>query len=193
MVELNRAVAVTMAFGPAAGLELVDSLVDEPALRGYHLLPSVRGDVLVRLGRPAEARAEFIRAADLCENAAERELLLSRALGCDAGRSGERLAQEGRGARDVGVGQLAEERLGQLAAESLDLGGGVAARGGDVDEVGATVGLVLAPRDIAGLLEALERASRVAAVDGEAARERILGRSRRRRWRAASAAGPRCG
>jgi len=82
VVELNRAVAVTMAFGPEAGLELVDSLADEPALRGYHLLPSVRGDLLVRLGRPAEARNEFVRAADLCDNGPERELLLSRAVAC---------------------------------------------------------------------------------------------------------------
>jgi RNA polymerase sigma factor (sigma-70 family) len=83
VVELNRAVAVAMAFGPEAGLELVDSLADEPALRGYHLLPSVRGDLLVRLGRPAEARAEFVRASELCANAPERELLLSRAVACD--------------------------------------------------------------------------------------------------------------
>jgi RNA polymerase sigma-70 factor, ECF subfamily len=80
VVELNRAVAVTMAFGPEAGLELVDSLADEPALRGYHLLPGVRGDILVRLGRLAEAREEFARAAELCDNERERELLLSRAL-----------------------------------------------------------------------------------------------------------------
>jgi RNA polymerase sigma-70 factor (ECF subfamily) len=84
VVELNRAVAVTMAFGPEAGLELVDSLADEPALRGYHLLPGVRGDVLVRLGRLAEAREEFERAATLCDNARERELLLSRAVACSA-------------------------------------------------------------------------------------------------------------
>lgn len=84
VVELNRAVAVTMAFGPEAGLELVDSLADEPALRGYHLLPSVRGDVLLRLGRVAEAREEFERAAELCDNERERELLLSRAIACDA-------------------------------------------------------------------------------------------------------------
>ena len=82
VVELNRAVAVTMAFGPEAGLELVDSLADEPALRDYHLLPSVRGDLLVRLGRRAEAREEFVRAADLCDNDRERELLLSRAVAC---------------------------------------------------------------------------------------------------------------
>ena len=81
VVELNRAVAVAMAFGPAAGLELVDALVDEPALRGYHLLPSVRGDLLAKLGRAAEARAEFERAAGLTRNARERELLLSRAAG----------------------------------------------------------------------------------------------------------------
>jgi RNA polymerase sigma factor (sigma-70 family) len=84
VVELNRAVAVTMAFGPEAGLELVDSLAEEPALRGYHLLPSVRGDILVRLKRPAEAREEFQRAADLCDNERERELLLSRAVACGA-------------------------------------------------------------------------------------------------------------
>jgi RNA polymerase sigma-70 factor (ECF subfamily) len=82
VVELNRAVAVTMAFGPEAGLELVDSLADEPALRGYHLLPGVRGDVLVRLGRLEEAREEFERAADLCDNERERELLRSRAVAC---------------------------------------------------------------------------------------------------------------
>jgi RNA polymerase sigma factor (sigma-70 family) len=80
VVELNRAVAVTMAFGPEAGLELVDSLADEPALRGYHLLPSVRGDILVRLGRLAEAREEFERAAELCNNAREHELLLARSV-----------------------------------------------------------------------------------------------------------------
>jgi RNA polymerase sigma-70 factor (ECF subfamily) len=79
VVELNRAVAVAMAFGPAQGLELVDALVDEPALRSYHLLPSVRGDLLVKLGRTQEARTEFERAAALAQNARERELLLGRA------------------------------------------------------------------------------------------------------------------
>jgi predicted RNA polymerase sigma factor len=79
VVELNRAVAVAMTFGPAAGLELVDALASEPALRGYHLLPSVRGDLLERLGRADEARAEFERAASLTRNARERELLLQRA------------------------------------------------------------------------------------------------------------------
>ncbi|MFF4454200.1 RNA polymerase sigma factor [Streptomyces goshikiensis] len=79
VVELNRAVAVSMAQGPQAALVLVDALAQEPALRAYHLLPSVRGDLLWRLGRPAEARAEFERAASLTRNARERALLLRRA------------------------------------------------------------------------------------------------------------------
>ena len=79
IVELNRAVALGMAFGPEAGLELLDQIAAEPALRGYHLLPSVRGDFLARLGRHEEAAAEFTRAASLTENARERELLLKRA------------------------------------------------------------------------------------------------------------------
>jgi predicted RNA polymerase sigma factor len=79
VVELNRAVAVSMAFGPAAGLELVDALATEPSLQGYHLLPSVRGDLLEKLGRLDEARDEFTRAASLTRNARERELLLARA------------------------------------------------------------------------------------------------------------------
>jgi RNA polymerase sigma factor (sigma-70 family) len=79
VVELNRAVAVGMAFGPAAGLELVDRLTTEPSLRGYHLLPSVRGDLLARLGRFEEARQEFERAAGLTRNSRERALLLGRA------------------------------------------------------------------------------------------------------------------
>ena len=72
-----------MAFGPEAGLEVVDALADEPALREYHLLPSVRGDILARLGRAAEAREAFVRAADLCANDRERELLLARAIACE--------------------------------------------------------------------------------------------------------------
>jgi len=80
VVELNRAVAVGMAFGPAAGLELVDALRSEPALRTYHFLPSVRGDFLAKLGRHDEARVEFERAAALTQNARERELLLDRAV-----------------------------------------------------------------------------------------------------------------
>ncbi|MEU2062223.1 sigma-70 family RNA polymerase sigma factor [Streptomyces sp. NPDC013455] len=79
VVELNRAVAVSMADGPARGLELVDAVAAAPALRDYHLLPSVRGDLLTRLGRTEEARAEFLRAAGLARNDRERELLLSRA------------------------------------------------------------------------------------------------------------------
>ncbi|MFB7505092.1 RNA polymerase sigma factor [Streptomyces broussonetiae] len=79
VVELNRAVAVAMADGPAEGLRLVDALAAEPVLRDYHLLPSVRGDLLARLGRVAEAREEFVRAAGLARNEQERELLLRRA------------------------------------------------------------------------------------------------------------------
>ena len=82
VVELNRAVALGMAFGPQAGLDLVDTLVDEPALRTYHLLPSVRGDLLEKLGRASEAREEFERAASLTQNERERTLLLNRARAC---------------------------------------------------------------------------------------------------------------
>ncbi|TMB61229.1 MAG: RNA polymerase sigma factor [Chloroflexi bacterium] len=85
VVELNRAVAVGMAFGPAAGLRFVDALVAEPALREYHLLPAARGDLLRKLGRRAEARAEFERAASLTDNARERDLLKRRAAECAAG------------------------------------------------------------------------------------------------------------
>jgi RNA polymerase sigma factor (sigma-70 family) len=83
VVELNRAVALAMAFGPAAGLELVDALTSEPSLESYHLLPSVRGDLLKKLGRMDEARAEFERAASLTRNTRERELLIGRARACD--------------------------------------------------------------------------------------------------------------
>ncbi|NUW34093.1 RNA polymerase sigma factor [Nonomuraea sp. SMC257] len=82
VVELNRAVALSMARGPAAGLELVDRIAGEPSLKGYHLLPSVRGDLLARLGRRAEARTEFERAASLTRNERERALLLARAADC---------------------------------------------------------------------------------------------------------------
>jgi predicted RNA polymerase sigma factor len=85
IVELNRAVALAMAFGPAAGLELIDTLASEPSLKAYHLLPSVRGDFLFKLGRLAEAQAEFARAASLTRNARERELLLDRARVCAGG------------------------------------------------------------------------------------------------------------
>jgi RNA polymerase sigma-70 factor, ECF subfamily len=82
VVELNRAVAVAMADGPAAGLALVDPLLDEPSLKSYHLLPSVRADFLAKLGRAEEARREYERAASLTRNARERELLLERAAAC---------------------------------------------------------------------------------------------------------------
>ena len=84
VIELNRAVAVSMAYGPQAGLDLVDALRAEPSLRGYHLLPSVRGDLLMKLGRPDEARAEFERAAGLTRNQRERELSDERARGAAA-------------------------------------------------------------------------------------------------------------
>ncbi len=84
IVELNRAVAVSMAYGPTAGLELVDALTADPALANYHLLPSVRGDLLQKLGRLLEARAEFERAASLTRNARERTLLQNRANSCIA-------------------------------------------------------------------------------------------------------------
>jgi len=82
VVELNRAVAVGMAWGPAAGLELVNPLASDPAMQNYHLLPSVRGDLLKKLGRMEEARAEFERAASITRNARERNLLLERARSC---------------------------------------------------------------------------------------------------------------
>lgn len=87
IVELNRAVALSMAFGPAFGLQIVDELNTEPSLKGYHLLPSVRGDLLTKLGRYDEARAEFERAASMTRNTRERELLLQRATECGLGTS----------------------------------------------------------------------------------------------------------
>jgi RNA polymerase sigma factor (sigma-70 family) len=89
VVELNRAVAVAMAQGPAAGLALTDALCDSPTLRSYHLLPSVRGDFLFKLGRRSEARAEFERAAGLTRNARERALLLDRAAACASPKRGD--------------------------------------------------------------------------------------------------------
>jgi len=85
VVDLNRAVALAFAFGPAAGLEVVDALTAEPSLRNYHVLPAVRGDLLAKLGRSGEARVEFERAASLTRNARERALLLNRAAACVAG------------------------------------------------------------------------------------------------------------
>jgi predicted RNA polymerase sigma factor len=87
IVELNRAVAIAMAFGPAAGLEVIDSLASEPSLIAYHLFPSVRGDFLFKLGRFLDAQAEFERAASLTRNARESELLLDRARACARARS----------------------------------------------------------------------------------------------------------
>jgi RNA polymerase sigma factor (sigma-70 family) len=84
VVELNRAVAFAMAFGPGVGLEIVEPLMSEPSLKGYHLLPSVRGDLLAKLGRFGEARSEFERAASLTQNVRERTLLLERAASCEA-------------------------------------------------------------------------------------------------------------
>jgi RNA polymerase sigma factor (sigma-70 family) len=88
VVEVNRAVAYAFAFGPAAGLEIVDAVAAEPALQEYHLLPSVRGDLLAKLGRFGEARVEFERAASLTRNTRERELLLGRAAACTGGTPG---------------------------------------------------------------------------------------------------------
>jgi len=85
VIELNRAVAVSMSDGPAAALTIVDALADDPALRGYHLLPAVRGDLLARLNQPARARAEFERAAALTANETERAHLLRRAASCVSG------------------------------------------------------------------------------------------------------------
>jgi predicted RNA polymerase sigma factor len=82
IIELNRAVAVSMTDGPAAGLELIDKLTADPMLQSYHLLPSVRGDFLFKLGRISEARTEFERAASLTQNVRERTFLLGRARAC---------------------------------------------------------------------------------------------------------------
>jgi RNA polymerase sigma-70 factor (ECF subfamily) len=95
VVELNRAVALAMAFGPAAGLEVVDALAFEPSLESYHLLPSVRGDLLKKLGRVDEARAEFERAAGLTLNSRERELLIGRARACGSGAAASEPGVEG--------------------------------------------------------------------------------------------------
>lgn len=108
VVELNRAVAVGMAYGPEAGLELVDELVVHPLLREYHLLPSVRGDLLFKLGRFAEAHAEFIRAAGLTGNEPERRLLLKR-----AAEAAARDGAAGAAARDGVAGAAARAEAGQ--------------------------------------------------------------------------------
>ncbi|MCC6528130.1 MAG: RNA polymerase sigma factor [Polyangiaceae bacterium] len=100
VVELNRAVALGMAFGPAAGLALVDALADEPRLAAYHWLPSVRGDLLAKLGRWDEARRELTRAASLTRNARERELLLDRAAACERAGLVEPADEAGRSSRE---------------------------------------------------------------------------------------------
>lgn len=97
VVELNRAVALAMAFGPAAGLEVVDALAFEPSLESYHLLPSVRGDLLKKLGRVDEARLEFERAAGLTRNSRERDLLIGRARACGGGTPASEPGVEGNG------------------------------------------------------------------------------------------------
>src|SRR5690606_38561264 len=106
VVELNRAVALAMAYGPGVGLELVDQIAGEPALKGYHLLPGVRGDLLFRLGRLGEAAAEFERAASLTRNERERVLMERRAASCRRG-GGFRVCvakKGGNGVRGVGAG-----------------------------------------------------------------------------------------
>src|SRR5207237_2471965 len=100
VVELNRAVAVGMAFGPEAALELVDALVPERALRSYYLLPAVRGDLLRKLGRSEEARVEFERAASLTQNVRGRELLERRAAECAAEGIAGRSPSDGVASRD---------------------------------------------------------------------------------------------
>jgi predicted RNA polymerase sigma factor len=84
IVELNRAVAISMAFGPVAGLELIDQIAATGTLKNYHLLPSIRGDLLFKLGRFSEAHNEFLRGASLTHNAREHDLLLRRAQECDS-------------------------------------------------------------------------------------------------------------
>ncbi len=101
VVELNRAMALAMAFGPAAGLELVDAIAGEPALASYHLLPAVRGDLLTKLGRFDEARAELERAASLTRNLRERDLLLERAAACGPGPQPEPQPGPQRGPRSA--------------------------------------------------------------------------------------------
>jgi RNA polymerase sigma factor (sigma-70 family) len=105
IVELNRAVAISMAYGPAAGLDLVDQLAAEPSLRNYHLLPSVRGDLLLKLGRAAEAQAEFQRASELTRNARERELSAQRARSAGTQTAGAVPVLPGEPSRDARCSQ----------------------------------------------------------------------------------------
>jgi RNA polymerase sigma factor (sigma-70 family) len=117
VVELNRAVALAMAFGPATGLELVDMLTEEPSLKSYHLLSSVRGDLLEKLERFPEARAEFERAAALTQNERERELLLERATACAEREGGAAPAEPKRGSPQHGTAPAERERQAAAAAE----------------------------------------------------------------------------
>ena len=113
VVELNRAVAVSMAEGPEAGLGVLEPLADEPSLRGYHLLPSARGDLLERLGRVGEARAEFERAAGMTRNERERAVLLARAAGLrDRGLEVARVHRRLRGVSlSTGVNAIVDLRI----------------------------------------------------------------------------------
>ena len=125
IVELNRAVALSMAFGPQAGLDLVDQLAAEPALRSYHLLPSVRGDLLLKLGRAAEAQAEFQRASELTRNAREQELSAQRARSARAQADGA----QADGAQPDG----AQPDGAQAAAAEVD---GLATDGAQAEDAG---------------------------------------------------------
>ncbi|MEN3535292.1 DUF6596 domain-containing protein [Microbispora sp. ZYX-F-249] len=121
VVQLNRAVALAMAYGPRAGLTLVETLTGEPALKGYHLLPAVRGDLLARLGRHGEARAEFDRAASLTRNAAERAVLLRRAAAC-AGDAGPAEAVKAGRTGQAGPARTADTRGAGEAGEVVKAG-----------------------------------------------------------------------
>ncbi|MEU6427244.1 sigma-70 family RNA polymerase sigma factor [Microbispora sp. NPDC046973] len=127
VVQLNRAVALAMAYGPRVGLTLVDTLTGEPALKGYHLLPAVRGDLLARLGRHDEARAEFDRAASLTRNTAERSVLLRRAATC---------GQEAQEAQEGGEGGKAREAAAEAGPADAEV------------TLGRAMGLFLARPDL---------------------------------------------
>ncbi|MEU8176871.1 DUF6596 domain-containing protein [Microbispora hainanensis] len=158
VVQLNRAVALAMAHGPRAGLTLVETLTGEPALKGYHLLPAVRGDLLARLGRHDEARAEFERAASLTRNTAERAVLLRRAATCaqeaqeaeEAGEAGEaeeageaRTARKTREARDEAAGSGTAGAAGEARDEVRSARAAGAAAGGAAGG-GVTLGRAMA-------------------------------------------------
>jgi RNA polymerase sigma factor (sigma-70 family) len=140
VVALNRAVAVAMAFGPQAGLELVEALAEEPALKGYHPLPSVRGDLLYRLGRHAEARAEFERAASLTHNERERKLLRERALACAWSARAGGAAAGGRAGEAGGRAGEAGGRAGEAGGSAGEAGGRAGEAGGRAGEAGGRAG-----------------------------------------------------